>query len=261
MGSKKKKKKAEGDEVHLERVADCERCLSYVFTDKAILESALAHSSGVPFRLASNERLEFLGDAVLEIIVCDFLYQNYPKSLEGGLTKIKSVAVSREVCAEISREIGLGEFLRVGKGMPEADNMPMSLLANVFEAVTAAIYLDGGMESAREFVLRYIGPKISEITSSERIRNFKSALQQIAQREFGEPPKYYLLQEEGPDHSKVFQIVAVIGKRRFSAAWGKNKKEAEQRAAANAIAEMNEEEPPYPIEKTASSKPPRIEEL
>jgi ribonuclease III len=222
--------------AHLEK---CERRIGYVFSDKRLLQSALTHASGAEHRLASNERLEFLGDAILGAVVCELLFRQYPEYLEGDLTKIKSVVVSRQTCAKISEALGMQEFLILGKGMSTHPTVPPSLLADVFESIVAAIYLDGGDQAARSFVELYLGPEIELTVEGEWGGNYKSLLQQLAQREHGTTPTYQLLDEKGPDHSKCFKIAAQVGNNRFSPAWGRNKKEAEQQAARNALNEMN----------------------
>jgi len=138
----------------------CERRIGYVFRDKALLQSALTHASGADHRLASNERLEFLGDAILGVVVCELLYRQYPEYLEGDLTKIKSVVVSRLSCAKISEALGLHECLFVGKGMAANREVPPSLLADVFESLIAAMYLDGGPNESRQFIELHVGPEI-----------------------------------------------------------------------------------------------------
>lgn len=224
----------------------CEERLGYVFQSKAMLRSALTHASGAQHRLASNERLEFLGDSILGLVVCEILFKQYPEYLEGDLTKIKSVVVSRQTCAKISRNLGLEEFLILGKGMTTHPNVPRSLLGDVFESLVAAIYLDGGSEAARKFISRYIEPEIALVVGGEHGGNFKSLLQQFAQREYGTTPTYQLLDEKGPDHSKCFKIAAQIGGNRYPAAWGRNKKEAEQRAARNALSDLAGDPLPFP---------------
>lgn len=224
----------------------CERRIGYKFQDQTLLQSALTHASGANHRLASNERLEFLGDAILGFVVCQALFQRYPNYLEGDLTKIKSVVVSRQTCAKVSEAIGLQDCLIVGKGMAGANAVPPSLLADVFEALLAAIFLDGGDESARRFIHQYIEPEIDLAATGELGGNYKSLLQQLAQREFGNTPNYQLVDERGPDHAKCFKITAQVGGQRFQPAWGRNKKEAEQRAACNALSEINGETAPYP---------------
>jgi ribonuclease-3 len=227
-----------------QKLARCQECLSYTFQDRSLLLSALTHASGADHRLASNERLEFLGDAILGFVVCDILFRQYPEYLEGDLTKIKSVVVSRQTCAKISEALGLPELLFLGKGMASSQNVPHSLMADVFESLLAAMYLDGGMAAARELVERYVGPEIEMAVAGESGDNYKSLLQQLAQREFGNTPQYQLLDEKGPDHAKCFKVAAQVGGQRYPAAWGRNKKEAEQRAACNALAELNGEAAP-----------------
>jgi ribonuclease-3 len=227
-------------------LARCERRLGYVFRDKSLLRSALTHASGAEHRLASNERLEFLGDSILGFVVCEQLFRQFPDYLEGDLTKIKSVVVSRQTCAKVSEALGLQEFLILGKGMTTHPSIPPSLLADVFESLVAAIYLDGGDQAARQFISAFIGPEVELAAAGELGGNYKSLLQQLAQREFSSTPTYHLLDEKGPDHSKCFKIAAQVDKVRYAPAWGRNKKEAEQRAAGNALCEIKGEPPIFP---------------
>lgn len=215
--------------------SECEQRIGYVFRDKQLLESALTHASGADHRLVSNERMEFLGDAILGMVVCEQLYHRFPDFLEGDLTRLKSVVVSRKTCAKISEELGVEEFLILGKGMTTSPSVPKSVLSDVFESLVAAIYLDGGQAAAAEFVVRHMGPEIDSVASGETGDNYKSLLQQFAQREHSITPTYHLMDEKGPDHSKCFQIMAQVGQQRFEPAWGRSKKEAEQQAAKNAI--------------------------
>jgi ribonuclease-3 len=230
-----------------EILEDCQKSIGYQFRQPDLLRSALTHASGANTRLASNERMEFLGDAVLGLITCEQLYLRFPDYQEGDLTKIKSVVVSRRTCARFSKLLNLGEFLFLGKGMNYLNQaaVPASLLADVYESLVAAIYLDGGLEAARTFILRHLGPEIEEVAEGAHGGNFKSLLQQIAQREFNATPQYVLLDEKGPDHSKCFKIAAVIGRHTYAGAWGRNKKEAEQRAAMNALAQVNGDPVPF----------------
>jgi ribonuclease-3 len=229
-------------------IAGCEHRIDYVFRDKFLLRSALTHASGAQHRLASNERLEFLGDAILGAIVCEILFHQYPEYLEGDLTKVKSVVVSRTTCAKISGELGLEEFLILGKGMATHARVPPSVLADVFESLVAAIYLDGGDSAIRPFVEKFIAPEIESAVTGDTGNNYKSQLQQVAQRQHGQTPTYQLIDEKGPDHSKCFKISAQIGQLRYSPAWGRNKKEAEQCAARNALSEICGEVIPFPAE-------------
>jgi ribonuclease III len=230
----------------LDILARCERRVGYVFRHKSMLRAALTHASGAEHRLASNERLEFLGDAILGFVVCEMLFHQFPEYLEGELTKIKSVVVSRQTCAKISEALGLQEFLILGKGMTTTPTVPPSVLADVFESLVAGIYLDGGHEAARQFINTYIGPEVELAAAGELGGNYKSLLQQFAQREFGSTPTYHLLDEKGPDHSKCFKMVAQVAGQRYQPAWGRNKKESEQRAACNALSELKGEAAPFP---------------
>jgi ribonuclease-3 len=224
---------------------ECQRVLDYRFRDLGHLRAALTHASGADHRLASNERMEFLGDAILGAVVCEMLYRRFPEYLEGELTRIKSIVVSRRTCAKVSRRLGLDEFLILGKGMGTPDETPASLLADVFESIVGALYLDGGMEPARRFIVRQIEPEIDETVGGHGHVNYKSSLQQMAQRQFGATPTYLLLDEKGPDHSKCFKVAAQIGSQRYPAAWGMNKKDAEQRAALNALCHLAGDPIPY----------------
>lgn len=231
-----------GSEAELTR---CEERIGHIFADRQLLVQALTHASGASHRLVSNERLEFLGDAILGSIVCEELYRRHETLLEGDLTKIKSVVVSRKTCARVSRVLGLDKFLILGKGMTGSGVLPKSLMAGVFESLVAAIYLDSGDAAARLFILGFLGPEIDRATVGDHGGNFKSVLQQLAQRDFDSTPRYDLLDEKGPDHDKCFKIAAAVGKRVFAPAWGRNKKDAEQRAAQNALSEIRGQEPPY----------------
>ncbi len=216
-----------------------EQKIGYTFSDKDLLSKALTHSSAVDDRLLSNERLEFLGDSVLAIVVCQALFERFSGYLEGDLTKIKSKLVSRETCARVSARLGLQKFLKVGKGMVSNRALSGSLAAGVLETVIGAIYVDGGLEPAREFILKAFDPLIEQADAEQAQGNFKSLLQQYAQDQFNATPSYVLLDEKGPDHNKCFELGVVINDRHFSSAWGTNKKEAEQKAAFNALVELD----------------------
>lgn len=227
-----------------EKTERCQQLIGYRFRDPSLVASALTHASVASSRTHSNERMEFLGDAILGVVVCEHIFRAYPEYLEGELTKIKSVVVSRRVCAKISKKLGLERCLHVGRGMMR-HGMPRSLLSDVFEAIVAAVFLDGGMESAREFILAHIEPEIRMAAEGQSGGNYKSLLQQMAQGDMKGTPVYRLVGESGPDHSKYFEVAAEISGRRFASAWGRNKKEAEQRAAGNALAQIRGEEPPF----------------
>lgn len=225
---------------------ECQKVIGYRFKQPDLLRASLTHTSGAQTRLASNERLEFLGDAVLGLVVVEQLYLRFPEYQEGDLTKIKSAVVSRRTCARISKELNLGDYLFLGKGMNnQTSAMPSNMLADVFESLVGALYLDGGIDEAKTFVLKYLIPEIEIVAEGAHAGNFKSVLQQLAQKEFSETPLYQLLDEKGPDHSKCFKVAALIGRYHYAAAWGRTKKEAEQKAAMNAIAQINGDPIPF----------------
>ena len=224
------------DEETLQQI---EQIIGYTFSDKSLLSKAMTHSSAVDDRLESNERLEFLGDSVLAVVVCQALFERFTDYLEGDLTKIKSKLVSRETCARVCRRLGLQEYLKVGKGMVSSRALSGSLAAGVLETIIAAIHIDGGLDPAREFIRKIFGPMIERADAEQAQGNYKSLLQQYAQEQFNAAPSYVLLDEKGPDHNKCFELGVVINDRNFQSAWGTNKKEAEQKAALNALIELD----------------------
>lgn len=227
----------------------CAETLKHTFKDEGLLLSALTHASSADSRVTSNERLEFLGDAILGVVICEQLYHLFPDLMEGELTKIKSVVVSRRTCARISRNLGFERFLILGRGMATQDVVPSSVMAAAFEALIAAIYLDGGLEAARAFILEHTHEEIDKAAGGHHGGNYKSLLQQLSQKEFGAVPVYEMLDEDGPDHSKSFKVSAVIGAHQYPSAWGRNKKEAQQRAALNALSQISGREAPYPADR------------
>lgn len=228
------------DDLNSDQVIDrCQKILGYQFKDQSILEQALTHASGASSRLISNERLEFFGDAILGFMVCEQLYKQFPNYLEGDLTEIKSMVVSGEICAQISRSLGLDELMFLGKGMTDRQHLPASVAGAVLEALIAAVYLDGGIDAAGKLVLKLIQPIIEQTAGSENHQNYKSQLQQHAQQQLNTTLVYELLDEQGPDHSKCFEVCAVMLGRRFKSAWGPSKKEAEQKAARHALVELD----------------------
>jgi len=215
-----------------------EQLLGHRFADPELLAQALTHASVADSRLESNERLEFLGDAVLGLVVCEYLYRRFTDMLEGDLTKIKSTVVSRRTCADIAEELGLDALLRLGKGLADRGVLPKSVLAAVYESMIGALLIDGGIEVARKFILKGMERKIELAAGSGHQYNFKSVLQQTAQEVLGQQPTYLVLDEKGPDHAKCFEVCVEMGARQFTSCWGPSKKQAEQQAALTAILEL-----------------------
>ncbi len=216
-----------------------ESITGYVFTNKDYLEQALSHASAVDARHESNERLEFLGDAVLGFVVCQAVFERYPEFEEGDMTKIKSSVVSRKTCSEIAAKLDLGRIIKVGKGMAVANHIPDSVTGAAYEAIIGAIYLDGGIEHARTFILQEVNPYIETAANSTHQENYKSVLQMYGQRNNGGAPLYVVLDEKGPDHAKSFEICVELAGNRYPAEWGTSKKQAEQLAALSALVELN----------------------
>jgi len=228
-----------------EKIERCQQIVGHRFKNVSLLQGALTHASGASHRLANNERLEFLGDSILGLVVCEWLYQEYPEYSEGDLTKIKSSVVSRRSCGKVACEMRLDECLIVGKGINRGRSFPRSLVSDVFEAVVAAIYLDAGLDVIRERLRKWLAAEVRMAVEGRGSGNFKSLLQQYAQREKASTPFYRLVTESGPDHRKRFRVSAVIAGEEFQPAWGNNKKDAEQHAAANALAILHKEPPPF----------------
>jgi len=212
-----------------------ESAVGHCFRDAALLEQALMHASLADTRVASNERLEFLGDAILGTIICEHLYRTFPDLLEGELTKIKSHVVSRRTCAEVAVGLGLDRFLLLGKGMSRRQSLPESVAAAVYESIVAAIFLDAGWQAAQNFVLDHMASRVVQAVRLGHQNNFKSALQQALLQMRRPSATYSVLDEKGPDHAKCFEVCVQSGDQRFPARWGPSKKEAEQLAALEAL--------------------------
>jgi ribonuclease-3 len=226
-------------------LANCQSHLGYTFRNKELLRTALTHASGADTPSQSNERMEFLGDAVLGYVICDHLFEKLPNTLEGDMTKVKSSVVSRSTCQKICKQLGLDKFLILGRGLGRASKVPDSIFANTLEAFIAAVYLDGGMEEARKFVLRVFQTDIAEMLKDSDSHNHKSVLQHHCQKYKGYIPEYKVLEVKGPEHRKTFNIQVRVGTQTFPSAWGVTKKEAEQRAAENALAVLHDLPVPY----------------
>jgi ribonuclease-3 len=224
-----------GNEELCPQVAAVAERVGHPFKNIALLDLALRHASLSESRLDSNERMEFLGDAVLGLVACSLIFRQYPTLLEGDMTKIKSAVVSRHTCAQIAKSLELDKRIKLGKGMQSNGQIPSSLGAAAFEAVVAAVYLDGGYSAAAAFLEPILTPIILRTHVGGHQENFKSILQQYAQRTLGESPCYLVLDDKGPDHAKCFEVCVELGTRRFPSVWGQSKKQAEQQAAILAL--------------------------
>lgn len=221
-----------------------EQKLNYKFNNIKLLENALIHSSyanEVRSGFTSNERLEFLGDSVLSIIVADYLFLHYKDIPEGDLTKLRASLVCEKSLCGFSRQLELGKFLRLGKGEDKGGGRERdSILADAFEAVLAAIYLDGGIDAATKHVLRFVIPELED-RNQHTFKDYKTALQEIIQRNPEESVTYILKSESGPDHDKIFEVEVHLNSNVIGSGKGKNKKQAEQMAAKQALQLMGAE--------------------
>jgi ribonuclease-3 len=217
-----------------------QKVLNYQFKDIDLLIMAFKHRSYLPISKErswkSNERLEFLGDAVLEIVVTEFLYKKFPQKLEGELTKIKSILVSRHVLAEIIRSMKLGDFLLMNRGEEiTGGRTRLSNLANLYESIVGSIYLDTGLESVKKFIVRTLLSQYKEILRQRKYKNYKSILLEYSQSLGKGNPTYRVVEENGPDHKKLFVINVSIDGEHAANGTGKSKKIAEQGAAQNLL--------------------------
>lgn len=212
--------------------------LNYSFKDEGLLQIALTHRSCLnePGITESYERLEFLGDAVLEMIVSVYLFNKYPDKMEGYLTAARSAAVRTEALSKISKDNGFNAYIIMSKGEEQTGgrNNP-SILEDVIESLMGAIYCDGGLEPAKTFFENFILPNAQEIIAENQLKDAKSSLQEKVQSKGYTSPQYKTIKEEGPDHDKTFVVVVLVDNKEITTGSGKSKQEAEQNAAKKAI--------------------------
>lgn len=219
----------------MKNLLDLEHRLNYYFNNRTLLKTALIHKSfgneNRKYKNVSNERLELLGDAVLDLVVAEYLYKKYQNASEGMIAKMKSMVVSEPILAKITRKIGTSDFLMLSRGEELSGGRDReSILADLFEAVLGAIYMDSGIDEARTFVLNYIKEYIEHVEENEEILDFKSILQEYIQKKFKIVPTYEMISTKGPDHLREFEI-EVTAKTFKERAIARNKKKAEQLAA------------------------------
>jgi|YelNatPaOPRAMG01_1025707.scaffolds.fasta_scaffold02371_1 ribonuclease-3 len=223
-----------------------EELLGVTFRDPKLLSQALTHRSYAHEASLetgeTNERLEFLGDAVLDLVISDHLFRHYRDLDEGKLTRIRSYLVNMGSLAELAREMGLGEHVLLSRDeRADGGAEKASIISDALEALIGAVYLDQGLEAARKMVLRIFGERLEEAARGDLDFDYKSRLQELAVKEKGVLPRYRL-REEGPDHCKVFHAVVYVGDRRMGSGSGTSKKEAEQAAARDALRRRREAE-------------------
>lgn len=228
-------------EYLIQNSSEIEAKLGYHFIDHAYLVLAFVHRSFINENKSitqHNERLEFLGDSVLGMLISDFLYHHLPTTPEGELSYLRSRLVEASSCVNYLQQLQVAPYILLGKGERMNDGRGReSILADLFEAIIGAIYLDGGIEAAKEFLFKNFTPQFQEILKTP-LRNWKAILQDYCQKKFQQTPFYQVLHESGPDHSKIFKISVMINQKELGQGEGPSKKEAQQAAAADAVSRL-----------------------
>lgn len=231
-------------ELSNKAISQLEKKLSYTFNNKELIHQALKHRSYLSVtnecRIISNERLELLGDSVLGLVVTEYLYKKYQSKEEGDLTAMKSLLVSRKILARVAREIGIGKYILLNDAEEKSGGRDRSsIIADAFEAVVGAMYLDGGLDVAVKFIRQKLLRFCDRILNEEHYRNFKSILLEYSQSKNMGLPQYHVCDEEGPDHEKLFTIEVCINNQVLGVGKGNSKKGAEQISAKNALKKLN----------------------
>lgn len=234
--------------LFLENIQALESSIGYNFKDKSLIIEALTHKSFAnenPEYISSfNERLEFLGDAVLGLIVSEYLFSSYPEYSEAQLSKIKAYAIQDNTLVKIATAFDIGSCLLLGKGEEATGGRKKpSLLANALEAILAAVYLDGGFKEARDLALNFLKDKIEKVVSKSLLFDFKTHFQEIVQEQYGVLPRYIVHKETGPEHIKTFEVEVFIGDELYGKGKGRSKKEASQKAAEEGLEKLREAMP------------------
>jgi len=212
-----------------------QKAVRHRFTRVELLEQALTHASAAGPGRPANERLEFLGDAVVDLLVAEHLFRVMPEAGEGRLTQVKSSVVRGRTMARVARSLGLGEALRVDTGLRERRGYPPSMLAGVYEALVGAIFLDGGIRAARRFVMQSLGPEVQKVLGGGIPWSYKSILQERAQAEGKGIPEYRTVGSEGPSHHRIFRAEVRVRGETWGTGRGRTKKEAQEKAARGAL--------------------------
>lgn len=227
-------------------IFEAEKALGLAFSNKALLQRALTHRSYLnenpDYPLEDNERLEFLGDAILDFVTGEYLYHRFPEMPEGRLTNLRSSLVRTETLASFATQLHLGDYLFLGKGEEESGGRKRpAILCDAFEAFIGALYLDSGLDAARHYVCALIDPALQTILASDTDKDAKSRLQEVAQSHYQLTPTYRTVQEDGPDHAKEFTVEAVIGGKVYGRGKGFSKQNAAQAAAQEALRVLEQE--------------------
>ncbi len=218
-----------------EGLAELRDRLQHRFADPDLLALAMTHASSRSGSEPCNERLEVLGDSVIGLVIADWLFRRFPEMSEGEMTVLKSAVVSRRTLGRVGRALGLAEFLRVDEGLKQRKRYPASIIANAYEAVVGAVFMDGGIEPAGAFILRTLAPELERAQGGRHEPSYKSILQQRTQAEGKGIPRYSVVRFEGPDHQRRYLTVVHVKGEECGGGWGPTKKAAEQNAARDAL--------------------------
>lgn len=232
--------RAQADGPLLDALRRFEESTGVLFRDKTLLQRALTHRSYVNesrlFLQADNERLEFLGDAVIDFVIGEHLYHRFPEMREGNLTNLRAALVREETLAEFARELNLGEFLQLGRGEADSGGRERpGILCASFEAVVGALFLDQGAHAVKQLIFPLVEPVLPDLVEAAAAKDAKSRLQEWSQSEFRETPRYHTLAQAGPDHDKLFTVAVMIGDAPWGIGQGRSKQQASQFAAAHAL--------------------------
>ncbi len=230
----------------MSELSAAEAGLGLTFRDKTLLQRALTHRSytneNPDFPLEDNERLEFLGDAVLDFVTAEYLYHRFPEMDEGELTSLRAALVRTETLARFASELGLGSYIYMGRGEEENGGRTRpAILCGCYEALVGALYLDQGLEVTKAFVIQVIRPVVRQILESEANKDAKSQLQELSQKHRRITPTYRTVSERGPDHAKEFTVAAMIGRETYGLGTGRSKQVAAQAAAQAALERLEQE--------------------
>ncbi|MFH1541676.1 MAG: ribonuclease III [bacterium] len=225
---------------------ELENKLGTSFQNRPLLNQSLTHSSyGNEQKIPDNERLEFLGDAVLKLIISEYLFNKFPEKAEGDLTKIRAAVISDETLSKVGRDLAIGNYIIMSANETRTGGVRRkSNLANAIEAVIGAVFLDAGIGKSREMILQFLTAEIDLVSQAGYIRDYKSALQEYTQKEKWDLPRYKVIKETGAKHRRVFWIEVKIQGKRYGIGRGGNKKESEQRAAMQALSRLKLENKP-----------------
>ena len=230
----------------MKNITEAEAALKLIFSDKALLQRALTHRSYInenpDYLLEDNERLEFLGDAVLDFVTGEYLYHHFPEMAEGRLTNLRSALVRTERLAQFAVDLRVGDHLFLGRGEEDSGGRErLAILCDAFEAIVGALFLDQGIDAARQFVYKLVEPALQEILQADTDKDAKSRLQELAQSIYRLTPTYRTIKEQGPDHAKEFTVEAIIGSKTYGRGSGFSKQTAAQAAAKQALEVLEQE--------------------